>query len=97
MVRAIRQWRCPVEEVAAIINHLLPADRIIGPCLLCAFLLRDHVIAIKRVVKAPPASVYRVKRKSSVHYWYDQLRARLLSNLGVDIFGAYGKLATLGN
>ncbi len=86
-VRTGGQGRGLIEKLAGVFDDLGAARRVVAHARFQAFLVRDHVGAVERVVQRAPARVGRVQRIAGVEDGHHQLRAGLQRQFGVHVGG----------
>ena len=95
LVRAGRQRRGTVEEIARERDHLGAAPRVVALALFGAAGFGDHVRAVQRVVERAPARIRGVERITGVEDRHHELRAGLQREFGIHVggrrFGARGR------
>ena len=88
-VRALRERRDLVEQVAREGDHPRAAHRVVVGAALAAAVLGDRVGAVERVVQAAPARIGGVQRVARVGHRHHELRAGDGADLGIDVGGAW--------
>ena len=86
-MRAVSQRAVRIQKLARPGDDAITADRVIVATSLCAAFLWNDIGAIEGVIQTPPTSVCCIERVARVHDGHNQLGARNVSNLWVDVLG----------
>ncbi len=87
VVRATRQRRGAIEEVARERNDASTADRVVAAGAGGTAVFGNRVGTIECVVQTAPAGVGGIDGEARIHHRHDQLRAGLLGDGGIDVRG----------